>query len=210
MKKFITSIPFQPPQKLTPIIYKPIDNSELVYDTPNALPILNAINAYADDGEEIKVYCLIPDNENCLNNFEIVSKQLNELVQSKSLICNIEKIVYSDDDNISTLLKLYGRLLKCFDDNDRLYICITYGTKPLPLVQLMALRYAYNAKKNIYIGSIVYGKVHGNIQNKDGGDIYDMTSLFYIDKLSEAFCRMSVENPEEKIAAIIFDSEEGA
>ena len=60
------------------------------------------------------------------------------------------------------------------------------------------------------IGSIVYGKFHANTQNGGGADIYDMTSLFYIDELSETFCRMSVDNPEEKIAAIIFDGEEGS
>ena len=207
MKKFITSTPFQP--QLIPIIYKPADNSELVYDAPHTLPILNAINTYTENGEEITVYFLHSDTENCNRNYDIVIEQLDVLVKSKNLKCNIERIDYSDDENISTLLGLYGKLLKCFDDNDQIYTCITYGTKPLPLVQLMALRYAYKAKKNLYIGSIVYGKLHGTVQNNSGGDIYDLTSLFYMDELSQTFCRMSVENPEEKIAAIIFGAEEG-
>lgn len=211
MKKFFTSIPFQSPQKLDSYIYKPVDSSDLVYNTANSLPILNAINTYAQDGETITVYFLFPyDNENCQKNFTTVCGQLDELARSKNLTCNIEKISYKDDVNISTMLHLYGDLLKCFEDNDQLYTCITYGTKSVPIVQLMALRYAYHAKTNIYIGSIVYGKLHGNKQNDSDADIYDMTSLFYIDELSDTFCRMNVDNPEEKIADIIFDGEEGS
>jgi len=207
MKKFFTSIPLQ--DTLRQYVYKPLDSTELAYDTPNSLPVLNAINEYAEDGETITVYFLFPyDNENCQKNFTTVCGQLDELAKAKNITVNIEKISYSDNDNISTMLNLYGELIKCFEDNDQLYTCITYGTKPIPIVQLMALRYAYHAKKNIYIGSIVYGKLHGKKQNFDGADIYDMTSLFYIDELSDKFCRMNVDNPEEKIAAIIFDGEE--
>lgn len=208
MKKFITSVPFQPPERLTAVVYKPKDNSDLVYDTPHSLPILNAINAYAEDGESIKVYFLVPNSPNSLANEVAVTAQLNELVKAKNLNCTIERLVYTDNDDITTMLEIYGRMLKCFDDNDKIYTCITYGTKPLPLVQLMALRYAYHAKKNLYIGTIVYGKFHGIISNDSGADIYDMTSLFYIDELSETFCRMNVDDPEKKIASIIFVSEE--
>ena len=70
----------------------------------------------------------------------------------------------------------------------------------------MAMRYAYHAKKNVYIGMIVYGKVHGKTQNADA-DIYDMTSLFYMDELSEQFCKMNIDNPEERISKLILGSE---
>ena len=108
------------------------------------------------------------------------------------------------------MLELYGNLIRCCDDDDEIYSCITYGTKPVPIVQMMAMRYAFHVKKNVYIGMIVYGKAHGNKQNEDSEkifDIYDMTSLFYIDDLSEKFSRMAVKDPEKILESLIFGQE---
>ena len=43
--------------------------------------------------------------------------------------------------------------------------------------------------------------------NKDAADIYDMTSLFYIDDLSEKFSRMGVQDPEKVMESLIFGQE---
>lgn len=209
MKKFITSVPFQP--ALIPIVYEPVNKeSEMYYNGRHDLPILNALNAYVKTGEKAEIILLLPvgseTENNCQKNMPLVLKQIDELVNSKNIDVRVKTIAYNDSDDISVMLSLYGNLIRCFEDNDEIYTCITYGTKPVPLVQMMALRYAFHAKHNIYIGALVYGKVHGNVRNPDGGDLYDMTSLFYMDELSENFCRMGIENPEEKIAQMIFNA----
>ncbi len=207
MKKFITSVPFQ--STINPVVYQPVNGAELSYDKAHMLPILNVLNNNAEKGEEIEVIFLIGDNEDIKRNYETVKEQLAKLAEEKAFRYTIREISYRDSDDISVMLEIYGKLIKCFEDNDELYTCITFGTKPVPLVQLMALRYAYHAKENIFIGSIVYGKAHGKKAGNadDKADIYDMTSLFYIDELSEKFCRLGIEEPEKKISAIIFGSE---
>ena len=111
------------------------------------------------------------------------------------------------------MLELYGKLIRLCSDDDEIYSCITYGTKPVPMVQMMAMRYAFHVKKNVFIGMIVYGKGHGKKQNENAEnkvdifDIYDMTSLFYIDDLSEKFSRMGIENPENILSSLIFGQE---
>lgn len=206
MKKFFTSVPFQ--EKLTNVVYKSVGSAKLEYDKAHSLPILNVINNCTQKGEEIEVIFLAGDNATIKKNLGIVEQSLNELVTERGLKLKGGKprtIEYRDSDDISVMLELYGELIRLCEDNDEIYSCITFGTKPVPLVQMMAMRYAYHAKKNVFIGMIVYGKAHGNITGNP--EIYDMTSMFYMDELSEKFCRMGIEKPEEKIAAMISGTE---
>ena len=205
MKKFFTSVPFQ--KNLSEVIYRPVGNAKLVYEKPHALPILNVINNYTEKGEAIEVIFLVGENENIRDNLVIVRASLEELVAEKELQCHIEYVYYRDSDDIPVMLGLYGKLIRLCSDDDEIYSCITYGTKPVPMVQMMAMRYAFHVKKNVFIGMIVYGKAFGTIQNKDAADIYDMTSLFYIDDLSEKFSRMGVQDPENVLESLIFGQE---
>jgi len=210
MKKFFTSVPYQKNGKLIKAIYRPVGNAKLVYEKAHSLPILNAVNNFTEKGEEIEVIFIIGENEDIKKNLGSVESSLDELVLERELKCRKKYIYYRDSDDITVMLELYGNLIRCCDDDDEIYSCITYGTKPVPIVQMMAMRYAFHVKKNVYIGMIVYGKAHGNKQNEDSEkifDIYDMTSLFYIDDLSEKFSRMAVKDPEKILESLIFGQE---
>lgn len=210
MKKFFTSVPYQKNGELIKAIYRPVGNAKLVYEKAHSLPILNAVNNFTEKGEEIEVIFIIGENENIKRNLGSVESFLDELVLERELKCRKKYIYYRDSDDITVMLELYGNLIRCCDDDDEIYSCITYGTKPVPIVQMMAMRYAFHVKKNVYIGMIVYGKAHGNKQNEDSEkifDIYDMTSLFYIDDLSEKFSRMAVKDPEKILESLIFGQE---
>ncbi len=210
MKKFFTSVPYQKNGKLIKAIYRPVGNAKLVYEKAHSLPILNAVNNFTEKGEEIEVIFIIGENEDIKKNLGSVESFLDELVLERELKCRKKYIYYRDSDDITVMLELYGNLIRCCDDDDEIYSCITYGTKPVPIVQMMAMRYAFHVKKNVYIGMIVYGKAHGNKQNEDSEkifDIYDMTSLFYIDDLSEKFSRMAVKDPEKILESLIFGQE---
>ena len=210
MKKFFTSVPYQKNGELIKAIYRPVGNAKLVYEKAHSLPILNAVNNFTEKGEEIEVIFIIGENENIKRNLGSVESFLDELVLERELKCRKKYIYYRDSDDITVMLELYGNLIRCCDDDDEIYSCITYGTKPVPIVQMMAMRYAFHVKKNVYIGMIVYGKAHGNKQNEDSEkifDIYDMTSLFYIDDLSEKFSRMAVKYPEKILESLIFGQE---
>ena len=167
MKKFFTSVPYQKNGELIKAIYRPVGNAKLVYEKAHSLPILNAVNNFTEKGEEIEVIFIIGENENIKRNLGSVESFLDELVLERELKCRKKYIYYRDSDDITVMLELYGNLIRCCDDDDEIYSCITYGTKPVPIVQMMAMRYAFHVKKNVYIGMIVYGKAHGNKQNED-------------------------------------------
>ena len=71
MKKFFTSVPFQK-QGIKEYIYKPVGNANLTYDQPHSLPILNAINNFADNGEEIQIVFLAAENDDIKRNITAV------------------------------------------------------------------------------------------------------------------------------------------
>lgn len=207
MKKFFTSVPYQAKGKLKSVIYRPVGNAKLVYEKAHSLPILNVINNFTDKGEEIEVIFIVGENKDITKNLGTVKASLDELVAERELKCNVKYIYYKDSDDIPVMLELYGKLIRLCSNDDEIYSCITYGTKPVPMVQMMAMRYAFHVKKNVFIGMIVYGKAFGTIQNKDAADIYDMTSLFYIDDLSEKFSRMGISDPENILSSLIFGQE---
>ena len=211
MKKFVASVPFQP--NLVPVVYTPTDStSPLVYDQPHDFPILNAVNAYAAEGESIEMIILLPvcpEGNNCMKNMPLIRSQIQTLTEAKHLDCTINVLTYDDSEEIEVMLRLYGDLLSHLNDNDEVYFCVTYGTKPVPLVQMMALRYAFHARSNLFVGAIVYGKLHGSVRNPEGGDLFDVTSLFYMEELSESFWRMGISDPEEKMKAFMLSEREG-
>ena len=101
---------------------------------------------------------------------------------------------------IDTELELFGKLIDCTADGDTLYACITYGSKPFPLIQIMALNYAYRIRKNVSIGCIVYGaKDHNN----GSMEVYDITSLLYIDETVRLMAEQKVENPTDLIKNLL-------
>ena len=68
------------------------------------------------------------------------------------------------------------------------------------LIQIMALNYAYRIRKNVSIGCIVYGAKDHNNGNME---VYDITSLLYIDETVRLMAEQKVENPTDLIKNLL-------
>ncbi len=179
MKKFIV---FSPQQfKLEKIDYEVMDNSKLKYGK-TAFPIIPVINGYLKENEEFKILAIVGEHENTLRNFEELKEELNELFEMNKIPYdeqkNLKKISIPYEDGIDNQLLLFHKLLPEVGSDDEIYACITYGSKPSQIVELMLLRYVRQIKKNAYISCIVYGhKEWGEAKGK----IYDVTALVHLD-----------------------------
>ncbi len=200
MKKFISTSPYQPKGRLEKGLYKAADNQLLAYDTPTSFPILAAINAYANQGENIEIITIVPCYENAIYNYELLKEEVAALAQKKGFTYTLKEVNVPYDNEIGTELELFEKLMDCTADNDTLYACITYGSKPFPLVQMMALNYAYRIRKNVSIGCIVYGAKDHNNGNMF---IYDITSLLYIDEAVRLMAEQKVKNPTDIIKSLL-------
>lgn len=198
MKTFIS---FSPQQvTLKQALYEPRGNERLAYG-PTSFPIIPVINGYTLPGEEIRVILVIQDHEPCRVNSETFRAELEALCSSKQLRCPaIEEICVPFDDSVATHIATFQKLIDHIHDGDDLHACITYGSKPSPMVELMALRYARQVKKDTYISCIAYGQV--NFRTGEAG-IYDETALAHLDDIIRVLAQSGDPNPKAALDQII-------
>lgn len=200
MKKFIMTSPYQPKGRLEKGIYKAADNQLLAYDIPTSFPILSAVNGYVESGETIEIITIVSDYDNAKYNYELFKEEVSQLSRNKGFNYTMKAVSIPYDNSINTELELFGKLIDCTSDDDTLFVCITYGSKPFPLVQIMALNYAYRIRKNVSIGCIVYGAKDHNNGNME---VYDITSLLYIDEAVRLMAEQKIENPTDMIKNLL-------
>ena len=64
----------------------------------------------------------------------------------------------------------------------------------------MALHYAMRARKNVSVECVAYGAMD---HNNGRMNIYDITSLLYLDELLNTMAEQKIENPIDKIRDLL-------
>lgn len=202
-KTFITVIPFQGNNGLKATVYKSDGNSKLEYGETR-FPIIPAINGYTEKGDKIRVIAILIDGDNYKHNFETYFvPEIESLVKAKELSFDgIEIIRKPEKEDIETQLTLFRNIIDKIEDDEEIFACLTYGRKIEPIVETMALNYAYKIKKNVSIGCVVYGLF---MHTESGSDnyIYDVTSLFFTSTIIDKIAEMNVKEPEKAIRAML-------
>ena len=206
-KKFIFTSPYQKEGELRKVTYKAGENSILEYGE-TSFPIIPVINGYVEKGEKIEIVCIVTEHSdrstkypNAAKNYEYFKKEIENLAKEKEFICVLaEPICTPYSENIKNHLNLYASLISSVGDNEIIYADLTYGTKPFPIVEMMALNYAYKLKKNTDIGCIVYGSYD---PVTGVSEINDVSPLFFMDAISNTMAELRLENPAEKIKALL-------
>lgn len=201
MKKFLTTITLQV-EGAKKFIYEDASGK----DTERVLtsfPIIQQISDVTSKGENIKVITLLTGNLQSKINFNLFVDELNALKEKIGFNYELSVIEKRESEDIESIIKLFSDIISNVEDNDRLYACITYGTKPMPIVTTMALRYAYKIKQNVEIEALIYGLVYRSPDKESEAVIYDTTALFYIDSMVDRIATMGVENPEIALKTLL-------
>ena len=194
MKKFLTIAPQQGNGMLSKQLYVPEGNSQLEYGE-TSFPIIPVINAYAEPDEDIQIICLTYENENCKHNRDILQAEAESLCAAKNISMELVSIDAPFDDSVSALLSIYARIIDCMQDDDELYACITYGSKPASLMLIMALQYAYRLRNNVYIDCVVYGQMDRRT-TPPTARIYDVTALIQMDEVANLMASGNASDPD--------------
>ncbi len=201
MKKYISTITLQ-----TKGAIKHNYRDSKGIETPRirtAFPILQQISDTVEKGEEISVITIVVGGEENNENLRAFREELEELKNQKGFFYTQECILKEESEEVESILSLFLAITKKVSDGDRLYACITYGTKPIAMVTNMALHYAYRIKKDVLIEAVKYGMKDWNATEEPVGILYDTTALFYLDCLIDRISSMKLENPEEALRALI-------
>lgn len=197
MKKFITAISLQG-KDLSPVTYTPADNDELRCGKEVSFPILVAVNNFVQPGEKITVSPIVIKAESSNRNYEIFKSQLQHISQEKGFLYELKPIEKDLGDTIDVMLKLFSSLIGAVSDDDELFACVTFGTKPVSILTMMALNYAYKVRNHVRINKIVYGSGPW-----EGSKIFDVTPLFYIDSAINSLAKLKLENPEQALRSVL-------
>ena len=186
MKKTIfCDIPMK--SNLKPMLYKGTGNANSKYDQPIIYPI-NAILAVTISKEdEIKVVLLRTENvtENNQKNSDLFSQESNSInskIGAKITYDILDSDFKETKNNHELRLK---RMIDEIEDNSPLFADIAYGPKPLPMVLMCVLSFAEKFL-NCDVKSVVYGKVNFTGENISNPELYDVTSLYYLNNLTSS------------------------
>lgn len=207
MKKFITVIPLQVQGQLRRYHYQAVDNSRLQMDGPTSFPILAAVNGYVQPGEEFRLLAIAADSEDGRRNCAVLRDELERLCRTKGCPCpQIETIPAPEDEGVAAQIAAFQRLIACVEDDDELFVCVTYGTKLLSQVTLMAVQYAYQAKKNTSISCVVYGQIDrsgGQEPERWTARIYDETALLQLGEIVRVLVQRGTADPRAALDEIL-------
>lgn len=230
MKKFFMIVPQQPVEinaegkivrdDLRYSKYQAIGNSKLDYKETR-FPILTLLNAYADQGETIRIVAAVPDTPQCYIHLDQLKNEVAELQREKGFLYDeVESFAFTYSGDVNAQIELFQKMLNYMDDNDILYGCLTYGNKPMPIAELMALQYGYRVMNNVSIGCLVYGEVDHSatptpktVTDRVTGKprvidqypmrVFDITALIQLDEIVRLLADQKIKNPKEVLDRIL-------
>lgn len=213
MKKFLMVTPQQPDFQLVLMKYAVQGNQLLEYGKTR-FPVIPLINGYVEDGEEVELITVTYDYKHCRTNFEMLKQEVAKLEEERKITCRITQIEVPFDDSVEALLRTFQLLVDHIGNDDILHACITYGSKPMPLMLVMAMQYAYRLRRNVSVECVVYGQVdRSNVdcdaprdvqKSQEVSRIYDVTALVKLDELVRVLADLKVSDPQQVIN-MIFD-----
>ena len=199
MKNFICTIPQQPEKNLKKTKYEnPCGNPVLECTEEVSFPVLVLMKNTVAKGEKIHITTVKQEHANCDINKNTFMSELEALKNEVGFEYELETILTPFSETIDAHLDLFGKLIGYVHDDDMIYADITFGTKPIPMLILMTLTYAYKFKKNASVENIVYGQYN---HDTDVSSLYDVSALFYMNSTINTMDETS--DPEKFIKAML-------
>jgi hypothetical protein len=184
MKLIITTVPMK--KNISSLFYPVVGNSLIEYSGEVLFPVNAVLAKTFQKGEQVKVLFLSTSGstENySKDNIELFKAELIKINAGIGADISWEIIDVPFDPQIEIFEQLASGIISKFEKNCQVIADITYGIKPLPMILICALQFAekfFDAS----ILNIIYGKVEFNQQNKPiNPKLYDISSLFYLNKL---------------------------
>lgn len=206
MKKFFTAAPLQVSGELDRYHYQAVGNARLEMEGKTCFPILTAIHGYVQPGEPFRVIAVVSDSEAGRANYQTLQDELKALCEKYGLCCaGVDGVVIPSDESVEAHANTFQKLISYVEDEDELFACITFGTKPLSMAIRMAVQYAYRVKSNTTISCIVYGGIVRPSRDRATWKayVYDETALVRLDEIVRVLADRGVADPGAVIQRVL-------
>lgn len=214
MKKFIMITPLQPvirdkqsgeivKDNLHSSVYQVTGNRKLDYKYATRFPLIPVINGYAQEGEEIRVIAVTPDTESAWFHVEQLREELSAMQERKGFLCRgVESVQVTYAGDVDTQIEIFHKLLPYIEDDDILFGCLTYGNKPMPIAELMAIQFGYRTLRNVSIGCLVYGELDHSKEDSPM-TLFDITALIQLEEIVRVLAERRVKDTRAIIDRLI-------
>ncbi|GAB1476453.1 hypothetical protein MASR2M70_12870 [Bacillota bacterium] len=204
-RAFITTIPLQGPLGLEKYLYEPqgcLLESNIVTSFPIVPWINESINQENKD-DLIKIICIRQKNEDTERNFNAFIDEIEAVGVNRNCV---KSIIVTESQSKSVHTELLLSLINEIEDETKIYACMTFGTKTIPLLLLSMLNYAYKIKKHVSIEALVYGEIKRANNEVKSAKLYDVTSLIYFNNIVDQVSALGLDDPDQLLKQLLTDT----
>lgn len=172
LKTYITTVPLQ--GKLDPMLYQ---RERAEAPTATCFPIVQVIRDTLEPGDTVRLLAIRQENADTARNYQ---RLLEELAQLGIAEEQVEPVPLPENQRPETLIGLCRELVDALPQVTRVYACITYGSKSIPVVTLTALTCAEATHTELEVGGVYYGEVKRENGKVVGARLYEMSALYQL------------------------------
>ena len=172
LKTYITTVPLQ--GKLDPMLYQ---RERAEAPTATCFPIVQVIRDTLEPGDTVRLLAIRQENVDTARNYQRLLEELAQLGIAKE---QVEPVPLPEDQRPETLIGLCRDLVDALPQVTRVYACITYGSKSIPVVTLTALSCAEATHTELEVGGVYYGEVKRENGKVVGARLYEMAALYQL------------------------------
>lgn len=172
LKTYITTVPLQ--GKLDPMLYQ---RERAEAPTATCFPIVQVMRDTLEPGDTVRLLAIRQENIDTARNYQRLLEELAQLGIAKE---QVEPVPLPEDQRPETLIGLCRDLVDALPQVTRVYACITYGSKSIPVVTLTALSCAEATHTELEVGGVYYGEVKRENGKVVGARLYEMSALYQL------------------------------
>lgn len=177
LRTYLTAIPLQGKFDLEQVAYAREGSTP-----PQAtrFPILQVIRDTLAPGDTVQVLAIRQENADTARNYQFLLEELAELGIPES---PVTQLTLPENQHPDTLVQLCRDVVDALPQVTRVYACITYGTKSIPVVMLAALTCAETTHTELEVGGIYYGEIRRQDGRTVSASLNDVTVLYQLSGL---------------------------
>lgn len=169
--------------------------SENRYDFPMTYFIDDKVKA---NDEIVIITAIQQDSGNNVNNATVNYKkykaEVEKILQERNVNFKFEEIMLTENFDSLTFNKFFKQVAVLINDNDQLFVDVTFGMKPYSISLFVAVAYAEKAARNVDVDTIIYAQKYSGFSRAKTAEekakdpsksrIYDITGLFYLNAIA--------------------------
>ena len=172
LKTYVTTIPLQ--GQLEPMLYQ---RDHITPPVATCFPIVQVMRDTLVSGDTVQVLAIRQENADTARNYQCLLEELAQLGIAQE---QVEPVPLPEDQRPETLIGLCRDLVDALPQVTRVYACITYGSKSIPVVTLTALTCAEATHTELEVGGVYYGEVKRENGQVLSARLYDMAALYQL------------------------------